>query len=84
VSRAERQSFEKSFQRLETIVAELETGDLPLERALALFAEGMKISRSLQRQLGEAEKLVTEVVRSEEDGLGLRPFETAGGDEDES
>jgi len=48
-------TFEKGLERLEKIVKELEQGDLPLERALELFEEGMKLSGNCRRQLEEAE-----------------------------
>ena len=47
--------FEESLQRLETIVAELEKGDVSLDRALELFDEGMKLSGSCRQELEEAE-----------------------------
>ena len=47
--------FEESLQRLETIVGELEKGDVPLDRALELFDEGMKLSGSCRKELEEAE-----------------------------
>ena len=47
--------FEESLQRLEKIVAELEKGDVALDRALELFDEGMKLSGSCRKELEEAE-----------------------------
>ncbi len=47
--------FEECLQRLEVIVAELEKGDVPLDRALELFDEGMKLSGSCRKELEEAE-----------------------------
>ena len=47
--------FEESLHRLETIVTELEKGDVPLDRALELFDEGMKLSGSCRKELEEAE-----------------------------
>ena len=47
--------FEESLQRLETIVTELEKGDVPLDRALELFDEGMKLSGACRKELEEAE-----------------------------
>ena len=48
-------NFEESLQRLETIVNELEKGDVALDRALELFDEGMKLSGSCRKELEEAE-----------------------------
>jgi exodeoxyribonuclease VII small subunit len=47
--------FEESLHRLETIVGELEKGDVSLDRALELFDEGMKLSGSCRKELEEAE-----------------------------
>ena len=47
--------FEESLQRLESIVNELEKGDVALDRALELFDEGMKLSGSCRKELEEAE-----------------------------
>lgn len=47
--------FEDCLQRLEKIVSELEKGDLPLEKALALFEEGMQMSNACRQELEAAE-----------------------------
>ncbi len=51
-------SFEKSLEELERTVKELEKGDLPLERSLALFESGMRLSADCKRLLEEAETRV--------------------------
>ncbi len=51
-------SFEAGLQQLETIVKEMESGELPLERALELFERGMKLSDACRKQLEEAETRV--------------------------
>ena len=56
-------TFEKGLERLEKIVQELEQGDLPLERSLELFEEGMKLSGNCRRQLEEAENKVEILVK---------------------
>jgi exodeoxyribonuclease VII small subunit len=48
-------SFEKNLERLDTIVRELEDAELPLENALQLYEEGMKLSAVCHEQLQEAE-----------------------------
>ncbi len=47
--------FEDCLQRLEQILQELEQGDIPLERSLQLFEEGMKLSNSCRKELEDAE-----------------------------
>ena len=56
-------SFEAGLQQLETIVKEMESGELPLERALELFEKGMKLSEACRKQLEEAETRVEVLVR---------------------
>src|SRR5258708_29544396 len=56
-------SFEAGLQELEQIVKEMESGDLPLERALELFEKGMKISEDCRKQLEAAETRVEVLVR---------------------
>ncbi len=51
-------NFEAGLQELERIVQELEKGDLPLERSLELFENGMRLSADCKRQLEEAESRV--------------------------
>ena len=47
---------------LEKIVDELETGDLPLEKALKKFDEGMALSRQCSAMLDATEKKVTQLM----------------------
>lgn len=68
--------FEECIQRLETIVAELEKGDVALDRALELFDEGMKLSGSCRKELEEAEGKV-EILLKRNGRLQPEPFESA-------
>lgn len=61
------ESFEAQLASLERIVRELERGDLPLERSLELFEQGVRLSRECQERLNEAERRI-EVLLS--DGAG--------------
>ncbi len=67
--------FEESLQRLEQIVGELEKGEIPLERALGLFEEGIQISNSCRQELEDAEGKV-EVLLNRNGKLQPEPFET--------
>ena len=49
-------SFEAGLARLEELVGALEDGELDLDRSLAVFEEGVRLSRTLGRKLDEAEK----------------------------
>ena len=56
-------SFEKSIETLEKIVAELEAGDMPLDKMLEKFEEGIKLSRECGRALEEVEKKVNLLIK---------------------
>ena len=68
------EKFEESLQRLEKIVAELEKGDVPLEKSLNLFEEGMQISTQCRKQLEQAEGRV-EVLLKQNGKMQAVPFE---------
>jgi exodeoxyribonuclease VII small subunit len=67
--------FEESLTRLEKIVDELEKGDIPLEKSLALFEEGVKLSGSCRKELEDAEGKV-EILLKQNGKLQAEPFET--------
>lgn len=67
------EKFETAMKRLEEIVSKMEAGDLPLEESLRLFEEGIKLSRSLNKTLEEAERKV-EILLSDET-CKTEPFE---------
>ncbi len=60
-------TFEASLAALERIVRELERGELPLEKSLELFEEGVRLSRECQERLNEAERRI-EVLLQDNDG----------------
>ena len=66
--------FEESLASLERIVAQLESGELPLERALELFQDGVELSRRCQSQLEESERKV-EILLRERGEIKLGPFD---------
>jgi len=55
-------SFEAALSRLAEIVEALEKGDLPLERSLALFEEGVRLSRLGAERLEHAELRVEQLL----------------------
>ena len=65
--------FEECLERLEKIVADLEKGDVPLDRALELFDEGMKLSGSCRKELEEAEGKI-EILLKHDGKLQAEPF----------
>jgi exodeoxyribonuclease VII small subunit len=68
--------FEECLDRLEKIVDELEKSDVPLEQALALFEEGVRLSTSCKKQLEEAEGKV-EILLKNNGRVQAEPFDLA-------
>ncbi|RBW49467.1 exodeoxyribonuclease VII small subunit [Marinobacter sp. F3R11] len=66
--------FEKSLDELETLVRNLEQGDLSLEQSLAAFERGVKLTRSCQQALKSAEQRVEQLVQNGDGTLETRPF----------
>ena len=70
-------SFEESTRRLSAIVEELEGGELPLERSLALFEEGVRLARAAKDRLDRAERRVEELLGIDAQGKPIvREFES--------
>ncbi len=56
-------TFEASLEALEQIVRDLEEGDLPLEKSLELFEQGIRLSRECQERLSQAERRIEVLLR---------------------
>ena len=54
--------FESAIAELETIVKQLEDGDLALDKSLALFERGVTLSRYCHEQLGNAERRIEQLT----------------------
>jgi exodeoxyribonuclease VII small subunit len=66
--------FEDSLKRLETIVAQLEEGDLPLEDSLKLFEEGMRLSAVCKEELDAAEGKVQILIKQRDGSMKTELF----------
>ncbi|MCJ7615501.1 MAG: exodeoxyribonuclease VII small subunit [Desulfobacterales bacterium] len=67
-------SFEKSLKQLEQIVQELESGNLPLEKAMKKFEEGVKLSKYCSEKLDETEKKISVLLRDNKGDITEEPF----------
>ena len=67
-------NLEKALADLEELVEELESGDLPLEKAMKKFEDGIKLTRGCQTALKEAEQKV-EILLKSAGGEDLEDFE---------
>ena len=65
--------FEQSLGELEAVVKQLESADLPLEKALELFERGVHLSETCRKQLTEAETRV-EILMKKGDDVEAEPF----------
>ncbi len=69
-------SFEKAMNKLEQIVQDLEKGELPLEKSLTKFEEGVKLSRFCSTKLDATEKKVTLLMETEGGLIAEQSFDT--------
>ncbi|KTG29818.1 exodeoxyribonuclease VII small subunit [Idiomarina sp. WRN-38] len=59
-------SFEQALEELESLVNELEHGELPLEKSLEKFEKAIQLARTSQQQLQQAEQKVTTLMAAQE------------------
>jgi exodeoxyribonuclease VII small subunit len=71
-----KKSFEQALQLLEKIVQELESGDLPLEKAMAKFEEGIQLTRYCSQKLDETEQKINLLLQDQQGNVSSKPFET--------
>lgn len=74
-------SFEKSLERLESIVEEMESGQLSLENAMKKFEEGVKLSQLCTQTLNETEKKITLLMEQSDGSIVEKPFGETDQDE---
>ena len=72
-----KKKFEDTLLELEKIVQRLEDPDVPLDEAVALFEDGIKLSRFCSQKLDEVEKRVDLLVKDEQGGFSTRAFDEA-------
>ena len=74
-------TFEQSMKQLERIVQELEDGDLPLEKAIKKFEEGIKLTKLCSEKLDDTEKKISVLLKNSEGQLAEKPFTAAAEDD---
>jgi exodeoxyribonuclease VII small subunit len=67
-------TFEQAIQRLEKIVAEMESAELPLEDVLKKYEEGSHLVRFCSQKLEEAEKKIELLTRRSDGSVTLKAF----------
>lgn len=66
MSNEQKISFEEAMNKLEQIVDKLEEGDVPLEKAIVFYKEGMELSKLCHDKLKSVEEQLTQIIT--EDG----------------
>ena len=66
--------FEEALKKLETIVAAMESEDLPLEVLLARYEEGTRLARACQEKLAEAELKIQQLEKAASGEMKLKPL----------
>jgi len=67
-------TFEDSLKKLESIVDQLERGDLPLEDSIKLFEEGVNLSNACKKELETAEGKVQILLKQRDGSMKAEPF----------
>lgn len=75
MAKAKKINFEQSLEELEALVEQMEEGELSLEDSLKAFEKGIKLTRSCQQALKEAEQKV-QLLLGDDDELIVEDFDT--------
>lgn len=71
----ENMTFEATLEELDSIVEQMENGDLALEDALKNFERGIALAREGQAKLSQAEQRVS-ILLEKDDEAELTPFQS--------
>ncbi len=69
-----KKTIEQAMKQLEHIVQDLESGDLPLEKAIKKFEEGVRLSKFCSQKLDETEKRITILMQNPDGKTSEAPF----------
>jgi len=78
---AEGLKFEQALERLEKIVADMESAELPLDKVVSKFEEGTRLVRFCAQKLEEAEKKIEILAKKKDGTVTTEAFEPAPGAE---
>jgi len=77
------QTFETAMKRLEKVVEELDSGELPIEKSLKKFEEGIALSKFCSSKLEEIEAKVNRLVKDSKGNALEVPLEDLEGHDDD-
>ncbi|MEJ2657824.1 MAG: exodeoxyribonuclease VII small subunit [Desulfobacterales bacterium] len=78
-----KQTFENAMKQLEEIVQELESIDLPLEKAIKKFEEGVQLAKFCSEKLDETEKRISILLKDKNGQVIEKPFSSETEPDDE-
>lgn len=81
---APKQTFESALKKLENIVHEMESGDLPLEKAISKFEEGMQLSKYCSELLDKSEQRIKVLMPDASGTISEHPYGSDPDGPDES
>ncbi|MEE3192108.1 MAG: exodeoxyribonuclease VII small subunit [Candidatus Thermoplasmatota archaeon] len=61
-------NFSQALQQLETLLAQLESGEIELEEAMELFEQGSALAERCREMLANAEQRLEELAPTEPEG----------------
>jgi exodeoxyribonuclease VII small subunit len=67
--------FEQALARLEKIVSEMESAELPLDEALQRYEEGVRLAAFCSSKLEEAQKKIEILAKKADGSKSLQPFD---------
>lgn len=70
-----KKTFETALEQLENLVRDIESGDLPLDKAMQKFEEGVKLSKYCAQKLDEAEAKINLLLEKENGKVETAPFD---------
>ncbi|MBI1840944.1 MAG: exodeoxyribonuclease VII small subunit [Verrucomicrobia bacterium] len=75
-------AFEEALKRLESVVEAMETGELPLEKMLSHYEDGMRLAQACQGKLTEAELKIEQLEKTIAGDLAVKPVKTADSEDE--
>ena len=70
-------SFEAALQELEQVVARLESGNVPLEESIAIYARGVELRGHCEAKLKAAEEQVSQITQGSDGAVAAKPIDLA-------
>jgi len=75
-----KKTIEQAMKQLEQIVQDLESGEMPLEKAIKTFEEGVQLSKFCSQKLDETEKRITILMQNSDGKIAEVPFPDGNND----